>query len=186
VPTERPLVIGYMGRLEEAKGIAELIKTFRQVLAGSPRDMVLHIAGTGEPGYVAQLKELASDLPVRFLGTVAPPAFYDAIDLTVVPSMWNEPLARVITESFSHGVPVVASIMGGAPELVVTGRTGWLFDTEETDAFATTLKRAIEETAESRYERLSAQCLADSQRFLPDRVLDSYVSALHSALFAPI
>jgi glycosyltransferase involved in cell wall biosynthesis len=175
-----------MGRLEEAKGISELIKTFRQVLAGSPRELLLHIAGTGEAGYVAQLKELASDLPVRFLGTVAPPSFYDAIDLTVVPSMWNEPLARVITESFSHGVPVLASIMGGAPELVVTGRTGWLFDAEEPDAFATTLKRAIEETAESRYERLSAQCLTDSQRFLPDRVLDSYVSALHSTLYTPI
>jgi glycosyltransferase involved in cell wall biosynthesis len=143
---------------------------------------MLHIAGSGDTPYVTHLKNVASDLPVRFLGTVTPPAFYDAVDLTVVPSLWDEPLARVILESFAHGVPVLASIMGGSPELVVASRTGWLFDPEESSALQTMLSQAIEESAETKYERLSISCLTDSQRFLPDRVLDSYVAALQGSV----
>jgi glycosyltransferase involved in cell wall biosynthesis len=143
--------------------------------------MMLHIAGAGDAQYVTHLKKLSSDLPVRFMGTVPPATFYDSVDVTVVPSLWDEPLARVILESFAHGVPVLASIMGGSPELVVSGRTGWLFDPEEGSALTTMLSQAVEESAETKYERLSISCATDSQKFLPDRVLDSYVAALQGA-----
>jgi glycosyltransferase involved in cell wall biosynthesis len=178
VPTDRPVVIGYTGRLQETKGVEELIKSFRETKAATSREMMLHIAGSGDAQYVTHLKNLASDLPVRFMGTVTPATFYDSVDVTVVPSLWDEPLARVILESFAHGVPVLASIMGGSPELVVAGRTGWLFDPEEGAALKTMLSQAVEESAETKYERLSISCVGDSQRFLPDKVLDSYVTAL--------
>jgi glycosyltransferase involved in cell wall biosynthesis len=178
VPTDRPLVVGYTGRLQESKGVEELIKAFRDTKSSSSREMMLHIAGIGDAQYVTHLKNLTSDLPVRFMGAVPPATFYDSVDMTVVPSLWDEPLARVILESFAHGVPVLASIMGGSPELVVTGRTGWLFDPEEGSALKTMLGQAVEESAETKYERLSIACVTDSQRFLPDKVLDSYVNAL--------
>jgi glycosyltransferase involved in cell wall biosynthesis len=183
VPTDRPLVLGYIGRLTETKGVEELLQAFRQIVSGTSRELMLNVAGQGEQQYVTHLKKLAEDLPVRFLGTVAPQSFYDSVDMTVVPSLWDEPLARVILESFAHGVPVLASIMGGSPELVVSGRTGWLFDPEESAALQTVLSQAIEESAETKYERLSISCVTDSQRFLPDRVLDSYISALQGLEF---
>ena len=182
VPTDRPLVVGYIGRLQESKGVEDLIKSFREAAATSSREMMLQIAGSGDSHYVTHLKNLAANSPVRFLGTVMPPNFYDAVDITVVPSLWDEPLARVILESFAHGVPVLASIMGGSPELVVNGRTGWLFDPEESSALQAVLTQAIEESAETKYERLSISCVTDSQRFLPDRVLDNYVAALQGSV----
>ena len=178
VPTSRAVVIGYSGRLEEGKGVEELIKAFREVSTSNSRQMLLLIAGTGDATYVAQLKSSSSDLHVRFMGVVPPATFYDSVDITVAPSLWDEPLSHVILESFAHGVPVLASIMGGSPEVVIANRTGWLFDPEEASAFKTMLTQAVEESAETKYERLSLSCLTDAHRYLPDRVLDNYIAAL--------
>jgi glycosyltransferase involved in cell wall biosynthesis len=108
---------------------------------------------------------------------MSPAAFYDSVDVTVVPSLWHEPLARVIFESFAHGVPVLASSRGGSPELVVPGRTGWLFDPSEEGALQRALCSAAEGLQSADSVSLSTECLRESQRFLPDRVVDSHLRA---------
>jgi glycosyltransferase involved in cell wall biosynthesis len=108
---------------------------------------------------------------------MSPATFYDSVDVTVVPSLWHEPLARVIFESFAHGVPVLASSRGGSPELVVPGRTGWLFDPSEEGALERAMAGALLELQADGGSALSTECLHEARRFLPDRVVDSHLQA---------
>jgi len=177
VRADRPLTIGFIGRLAPTKGVELLIDAFARATLAATRPMLLRIAGTGDVEYVRVLQSLARDWPVDFAGKVAPAAFYDSIDLTVVPSLWHEPLARVIFESFAHGVPVLASSRGGSPELVVPNRTGWLFDPSEQGALERAILNAATELQSSAASKLSSTCLDEAQRFMPDRVVDSHLRA---------
>ena len=180
VPGGRSLTIGYIGRLVPAKGLELLIDAFRSAARKLSRPICLHIAGVGDAKYVARLRELAHGLPVRFRGHLEPQAFYGAVDITVVPSLWDEPLARVLFESFAHGIPVLASAKGGSTELVVSGRTGWLFDAADPKSLESSLLAAVYGCASEKYRELSTRCLAESRRFLPERTLEAYIAALQS------
>lgn len=122
---ESPLRIGYIGRLHPTKGVDLLITAF---LSAARKDAVLRIAGTGTADYEAQLRQQTAGHAVEFLGHTTPADFFPTIDVLVVPSIWNEPMGRVVIEAATHGVPVIAAARGGIPELVQEGRTGWLFD----------------------------------------------------------
>ena len=131
---------------------------------------------------MGHLRDRSCGLHVEFPGKVSPAAFYESVDVTVVPSLWHEPLARVIFESFAHGVPVIASSRGGSPELVVPGRTGWLFDPDEPAALEQAIVAATRDLERAAGAALSATCLAESQRFLPGRVVDSHLHAFERLL----
>jgi glycosyltransferase involved in cell wall biosynthesis len=175
VPHDRPLVVGFIGRLAPTKGVEMLIDAFARTVVSANRPLTLQIAGTGDVEYVKKLRELARDWPIELPGKLSPAAFYESVDVTVVPSLWHEPLARVIFESFAHGVPVLASARGGSPEVVVPGRTGWLFNPSEEGALASALSTAVNELQSGANGALSAACLVESQRFMPDRVVDSHL-----------
>ena len=175
VRTDRPLTVGFIGRLAPTKGVEMLIDAFARASVSATRPMLLRIAGTGDVEYVKTLQSLARDWPIDFAGKMAPAAFYDSVDLTVVPSLWHEPLARVIFESFAHGVPVLASSRGGSPELVVPGRTGWLFDPAGESALERAILGAAGDLQSDAAATLSATCLDEAQRFMPDRVVDSHL-----------
>jgi glycosyltransferase involved in cell wall biosynthesis len=177
VPAGRPLTIGFIGRLAPTKGVEMLIDAFARVTTTAGRPMVMRIAGTGDVEYVNGLRDRAQHWPIEFSGKVSPATFYDSVDVTVVPSLWHEPLARVIFESFAHGVPVLASSRGGSPELVVPGRTGWLFDPSEEGALERAMAGALLELQADGGSALSTECLHEARRFLPDRVVDSHLQA---------
>lgn len=182
VPENRPLTVGFIGRLAPTKGVEMLIDAFAGTASALSRPLRLRIAGAGDAEYVRHLRERAQGLSVEFPGKVSPAAFYDSVDVTVVPSLWHEPLARVIFESFAHGVPVIASSRGGSPELVVPGRTGWLFDPSEPKGLEQAMAHATRELAETSGPSLSASCLAEAQRFLPGRVVDAHLAAFERLL----
>jgi glycosyltransferase involved in cell wall biosynthesis len=177
VPESRPFTLGFIGRLAPTKGVELLMDAFVRAVAASSQPMVMRIAGTGDVEYVRSLRERAGDWPIELIGKVAPATFYESVDVTVVPSLWHEPLARVIFESFAHGVPVLASSRGGSPELVVPGRTGWLFDPSEEGALERAIGQAVTEMQAASAATLSSECLNESQRFLPDRVVESHLRA---------
>jgi len=123
-------VISYIGRLDKVKGLETLIKAFKLLcnsnlnlkllLAGKP---VVHISPEAGQKYEALLKQLVTDLNlqkhVHFLGYVAEPvALYQLSDVTVLPSLNPEPFGRTIIESMACGTPVVASRIGGMPEIL--------------------------------------------------------------------
>ena len=68
-----------------------------------------------------------------------------SIDVLVVPSIWPENAPLVIQEAFLAGVPVVASRIGGIPEMVTDGRNGLLFQAGDAEDLARTLARLLHE-----------------------------------------
>lgn len=167
------ITFGFIGRLAPSKGLEFLIKSMRAIKVELSKYELL-VAGEGEVAYVKHIKELAKGLPVRFVGRVAPEEFYAQVHWTVVPSLWDEPLARVIFESFAHGVPVIGSATGGTPELVRPSENGFLFDIDSPDRLTALLENALS-CDNNKYSQLSQQASIDGRRFVPKNVADKYL-----------
>lgn len=125
-----PLVVGYVGRLVEEKGVHLLIEAMSHL----PDHVRLSI--TGEGPFRGRLEEQAARLGIsdriRFDGLVphaAMPGLLNGFDALVLPSLatvhWKELFGRVLIEAMACGVPVLASNSGGIPEVV--GDAGVLF-----------------------------------------------------------
>ena len=103
----------YAGRLAEEKGVDTAIEASRR--SGVP----LAIAGEGPDEQ--RLRRLAAGADVRFLGQLDAAGLATArrqAALAVVPSRWHEPHPYAVSESMATGLPVLASEIGGLPEMV--------------------------------------------------------------------
>jgi glycosyltransferase involved in cell wall biosynthesis len=175
----RPLQLGYVGQLTPAKGIRELVRQMGDWQSGQCE---LLVAGKGAAAYEAMLRAEAPK-NVRFLGFVKPDEVYRAIDLLVVPSLWQEPLGMIVLEAFMHGVPVIVSRRGGLPEIVDEGRTGLVYEPLEPGG----LRRAVEVFLRDRLiaHSLRPNVLEKARDFLLDRMQSKYVRLLADATEAP-
>ncbi|BCS55012.1 hypothetical protein GSbR_17930 [Geobacter sp. SVR] len=111
-----------------SKGIELLLDTF---INHSPESWSLVIAGSGKIEYETYLKNKFSHERVDFIGRVQPEIFFEKIDFTVVPSLWEDTYPGVVFESFFFGVPVLGSNRGGIPEMIQEGVNGVLFDPDD-------------------------------------------------------
>lgn len=122
---------GFIGALAPNKGIELLLSAFTKLnLPGAE----LLIAGCGSYNYESSLRSDYSHDSIKFLGYVKPAEFFPLIDMSVVPSLCNDTLPGVVFESFGFGVPVIGSMRGGIPEMVVHGQNGFLFDPDQRGA----------------------------------------------------
>lgn len=113
----------YCGRLSPEKGVEDLLKA-HTTAHGAWR---LVIAGTGPLLDELRKKYPAADFKGHLSGIELERTIRGAA-LIVVPSVWHENSPLSILEAMAHGKPVVASRIGGIPELVRDGTTGLLFD----------------------------------------------------------
>lgn len=123
------VVFGFMGRIAEDKGVSYLVEQLRIVHAKFPDSFSLVLAGKGDDLYLNIIKEKLDGIICHFVGVVSPTEFYKQIDVSIVPSIWEEPFGRVAIESLAHSVPVCMSSKGGLPE-IFNGECAWLFNPE--------------------------------------------------------
>lgn len=128
-PTHDGPVVGFVGRLSEEKGIDTLLRAMPGVLRRCPK-MVLLIVGDGPSR--TRLEALAAALgvmgSVRFLGRRDDiETVYIQLDVLVLPSR-NEGVPMTVLEAMAAGVPVLATRVGGLPEVVREGHTGVLVE----------------------------------------------------------
>lgn len=125
------LTVGYFGQLEEIKGIHVFINAVK-VLDHSVIDKII-ICGKGKQE--EKIKKFSlTDNRVEYLSKVSNEKVQELMsqcDLTIVPSVWDEPFGRVIIESYSQGTPVLASRVGGIPEIIVDDH--FLFDVNSSE-----------------------------------------------------
>ena len=123
---ERDNVVGFVGRLDEEKGIRELVSVAKQL----PEDVTFRFVGDG-PLYEWVASELAEEIEngsVELAGWVDHedvPAELNRMKLLVMPSEPTEGLPTTILESLACGTPVYASPVAGVPNVVVEDETGY-------------------------------------------------------------
>ncbi len=168
-PPSTPLRIGFIGRLHRTKGLDRLA----QALPLLPREgWTLAIAGKGQPDIMAWLEAATAGHPVSLRGWVNAPDFFREIDVLVAPATWQEPLGRTVAEALCHGIPVVASRVGGQQEMIADGVNGLLYDANAPGELADHLSRLIADPA--LLERLGRDAAAARARFAPDAVARAY------------
>jgi len=120
-------LVGTVARLQRVKGIECLIEAAKHVVESTP-DARFLIVGDGPRKAKLEYKVKQLDLSSRFIfaGTRGDvPAILSALDLFVLPSL-SEALGIAVIEALLMRVPVVATNVGGVPEIVKSGETGLL------------------------------------------------------------
>lgn len=126
--SDHPLRIGVIGRISSEKGQAEFLRAAKLVGKCLPeaRFVICGAPLFGGQDYYKEVLHLAEDLPVELLDWQENAvAILHDLDALVIPSR-QEGMPRVMLEAFSAGVPVVAFPVGGIPEVIRDGVTGFL------------------------------------------------------------
>ena len=143
IDRSRNKIILFVGRMVKAKGVHVLIKALAKIKKACNKEFIAIFIGDGE--HKAYFETLARFLNINadFLGKVSEEIleeYYKEADLVVVPSLFPELFGLVILEAMSYGKPVIASRIGGIPELVLHEETGFLFEPNNVDALAKYIK----------------------------------------------
>lgn len=120
-------VIVYSGRINQEKGVSELIDTMLQLKDDTPVKLMIlgssffHDA-TDENDFIHHLKiksEVIKDKIVftGFIPYQQVPAYLHLADMAALPSMWDEPFGLTVVEAMAAGLPLVTTRSGGIPEI---------------------------------------------------------------------
>lgn len=137
----------FVGRLEQMKGVDTLLEAFAAL--NNPT-ATLMIVGDGSKR--SELEKLATELRIRervtFEGYVAPPKIFELYAQSEVFAglSRSEALGNVFLEAQAAGLVVVASNVGGIPEIVKDGLTGLLVSPDDPKGAAFALKKVLEDT----------------------------------------
>lgn len=137
---------GFIGNIAPIKGLEIALEAFRSV-ASEARFLVFGDA-VGETPYVERIRKLASGLPnVTFFGGYERsqlPRIFSLMDALIIPSwLENYPLAAL--EAQMAQLPVIASDVGGLPEIISHGRNGLLYEVGNSAALAVHMKALVEQ-----------------------------------------
>lgn len=123
-------IIGYTGRLHEEKGIDILIDSFYQASRRFDHLYLLLVGdGPARKKLEMQVFRLGLEKKVLFLGYKENvPLFLNLIDIFVLPSVTRESFGIVLTEAMACSKVVIASNLGGIPEIINSGVDGFLFE----------------------------------------------------------
>lgn len=134
-------IFGLVGRISSSKGTELALDYFNRLNLPNAK---LFVYGRGETQeYENKLKKRYSSSKIVFKGFKKPEEIYQELDVSIIPSLWNEPFSRILIESYAYGIPVLASSRGGIPENVIEGKTGYLFEPTDRESFEAKLKKLL-------------------------------------------
>lgn len=168
----------FAGRLAPEKGVETLLR------AAHATNTPLVFAGTGpEEQRLRLLQRQLNATTVRFVGQQSAAHMQRLLAecrAVVVPSLCYENCPLTILEAFAHGKPVIASHLGGIPELVHDGVNGWLTVPGSVESVSAALRRAMTADAGA-YGQMSAAAATTASRHGPEqyyaRLMEIYAHA---------
>ena len=183
IPVESASDIVYAGVLIPRKGVQHLLNAFTTLDQPSAQ---LHLVGHAEnEDYAATLRRQADRLGisdrVHFHGAVSQGELancFGAARVMVLPSL-SEGLGRVVVEAMLQGTPVIGSRVGGIPDMIEPGVTGWLVDPGDEADLASALREAYQ--ADVRTMGANARDFAEAF-FSPRQYLAGYQELFELAL----
>jgi glycosyltransferase involved in cell wall biosynthesis len=174
------LVVGWIGRMTAIKRVPDLLLAFRRLL---DRGVAARLCLVGDGPDREQIEQRAHDLGIMrrtllvgYQRDIAP--YYALFDVLVLPSA-NEGTPVVAIESLAAGRPVVASRVGGVPDVVTSEREGTLVPVGDVEAIARALERLAREPALRRLPEETRRATID--RYRVSRLVDD-VDALYREL----
>lgn len=159
--TNNAILIAMVGRVQPWKGQAyflNIMKSFFDEMKVSELNVYAIMVGDAYPGYeyyVAELKQSIVDNElgdkVFYIGYRRDiPAILASIDLLVLPSLLPDPLPTVVLEAMASGKPVLATLQGGASEMILEGETGAFMPLDDHKKAAETLRSLLLDTEKMR------------------------------------
>ena len=139
-------VVGTIGWLLPIKGPMYLLKAMAEIWHTHP-DIQLVYVGKGdlEEGVKAEAYRTGVSDKVKFLGWRDDiPEIMQVLDIFILPSL-NEGMGRVLVEAMASGKPIVASNVGGIPDLVKDGHNGFLVGPGDVNGLSLAIKKLIED-----------------------------------------
>jgi sugar transferase (PEP-CTERM/EpsH1 system associated) len=146
---QRPLVVGTVGRLTGVKDQASLLQAFAQLKPTAQQPLRLVLVGDGP--LRQDLQSQAANLGIAdatwFAGDRTDvPELMQQMDLFVLPSL-NEGISNTLLEAMATGLPLLASRVGGNPELIHDGEHGRLLPAADPQALAQALQALVDQPA---------------------------------------
>lgn len=139
---ERPVTVGYIGRLAEEKGVWNFVRALPWITAGR-RDVHILIAGGGPllPGIRGFVRESGLAERVTFTEWIPHedlPLHLNDLRLLVLPS-YTEGLPNIMLEAMACGTPVLATPVGAVPDFIRDGETGFILASNTPEGIATSV-----------------------------------------------
>jgi glycosyltransferase involved in cell wall biosynthesis len=174
-----PLELLFVGRLVERKGVEVLVRALARVVRHREARLTVVGEGSWEPRIRDAVEKAGVGDRVRFTGHVPEDELsrrYRTCDIFVLPAVVDrkgdtEGLGVVLLEALRFERPVIASRVGGIPDIVEDGRTGWLVPPRDPDALAEAVLRVAARPGESRRVAREGRRIV-ARRFSWDRILD--------------
>jgi glycosyltransferase involved in cell wall biosynthesis len=164
------LVFGFIGRVEEEKGIETLLVATGQLKQPSWK---LKIAGEGLESYVQRLSERFSDPRIEWLGFTNAADFYSSVDVIIIPSLLNEALPYVCVESLHEGRSLICALSGGIPEIARLSKMVEFFPAGNANVLTEKMNLALASPEEWRERRVPDDSRLGA--FQEEQVVEGYL-----------
>lgn len=143
------VVVSFLGQIREIKGVQDFIAMGRSITVPNARFVIVgecrdpkKFSGSYTPQELQAM--IGDDARFRYLGYVdRVEDIYHSSDIVVMPSRWQEPLGLINLEAGACRKPVVATRVGGIPEVVQDGSNGFLVEPGDVKAMATKVNMLI-------------------------------------------
>lgn len=158
-------LIGYIGRLSKTKGVMNFVRALPQILR-QRGDTEFIIGGDGPTYHQIEGELVSNDLQrkVRLVGWVPHeevPDYLNELKFLVFPS-YTEGLPGVVQEAMACGTIVIATPVGGVPDLIKDGETGFIMEDNSPECIARNVIRAVEHPGLSEIVQ-NARCLIERE-----------------------
>ena len=173
--------IGFLGRVDRYKGLQYLITALASVKKKIP-DIQLKVAGEGD--FLPSVKKLVDELDlsnnVTFLGYLPKEShrdFFASIKFLVIPSVMIENIIFTAQEAFAFGRTVIASSVGGIPEIIENDLNGELVPPADSSALFSKITSLLED--KEKLIRLSTEAFDSIKRILQERHYDTDITEIY-------
>ncbi|MBL7960804.1 glycosyltransferase family 4 protein [bacterium] len=153
--SKKAVIFGVTGRILPKKGYLSFLRAGKMTMdLCKNEEIILAVIGGAfnelQEKYLMQLKNLASELNISdkviFTGFKTDiKSYVSDLDVLVVPSVWDEPFGRTALEGMALGIPVLASRIGGLPEVIEENMTGLLYESGNTEGLSHCMKQMVQE-----------------------------------------
>lgn len=184
----QPPVVGFVGRLTQAKGLDVLMQAMEQI--GGARPWSLLLLGSGE--YQDRIQAWAAQqgwmerVRIKLARHDEVPRYLGCMDLMVAPSQtmknWREQFGRMIIEAFACGVPVIGSDSGEIPYII--GTAGRIVPEGDVAAWAKTISQLLDDPQDRK--RMRSLGLSRATQYSTATVAEQYQQYYHWLVSQPV